>query len=510
MKLCRYSCRARLLILGALASGLILAPNLTASAVTSQTSTALVETADPSPEAEWPKTQTSAIKPKAENNNGTPKTQTTATKPKPPTPSPAPSKPSAAAVADEDAPELDSPDDQGTNPGSDSAQASQIEKPGESKPKNEKPTKPEKLEPATFTIVAAGDVLLHNAINRYAKTSTGYDYDKMLTDLDPWVQNADLALCNMETPIAPPGLNASYQGGNNENGPIPRFGVPKEIVRDLAKHGWDGCSTATNHSLDQGWLGIEATLDEFEKYGLGAVGTARTKTESQQPQFYKLERNGQSIKVAHLAMTWSTNGVPLPKDKPWAVQTLDTKRIISQATSARKAGADLVIVSLHAGIEYTEQLHPVQQSVPPELAKSGLVDLVIGHHPHVPQRIAKLKGGPNGNGMWVAYSLGNMISAQAEPERNTGLLLIADVAAQDGSARIKGVTYVGTVIDRPAGYRVRVISDRLKNPTGAGFSTADLNSRREIAARAVAGGAPERTTPPTPTGEPPTVIPRKR
>src|SRR5690606_1669690 len=98
------------------------------------------------------------------------------------------------------------------------------------------------------------------------------------------------------------------------------------------------------------------------------------------------------------------NGLPKPDGKPWAANTYNANSanvgsVIKDAKSAREQGADVVVVSLHCCVEYVTQPGSAQREAAEKLAESGVVDLVIGHHAHVPQPIEKLKGGPHGDGM---------------------------------------------------------------------------------------------------------------
>ncbi len=112
----------------------------------------------------------------------------------------------------------------------------------------ESTTAPPTTEPPvrSFTTAFSGDVLIHtpvwNKARKYAG-GQGYDFVPMFQDIAPLVSSVDLAVCHMETPIAPPG---------EEPQTYPRYGVPKEIVPAIAAGGYDRCSTASNHSLDRG------------------------------------------------------------------------------------------------------------------------------------------------------------------------------------------------------------------------------------------------------------------
>ncbi len=360
--------------------------------------------------------------------------------------------------------------------------------------------------PATFTVVAAGDVLTHTPVLRSARTGDGStDFSPLLAGLDAWVGAADLALCHLEVPVAPAGTSPSG---------YPMFGAPATLVRDLAEQGWDGCSTASNHSLDRGFDGVVATLDELDAAGLGHVGTARTAEEQARPQLYELDRGTRPVTVAHLSATYGTNGLPVPADAPWSVDLIDAAALVADARAARDAGADLVLVSLHAGVEYTENLTDQQTEVTAALAGSGLVDLVIGHHAHVPQRIERLDGGPDGTGMWVAFGLGNMLSNQSaeccDARTSNGVLLSATVERPrpGAPARVADVAWTATTVDRAAGHRLRALPDALADPTAGTLDRDELVLREQRVRDAVGDAAPERREPPQPTGEPPVVVPR--
>lgn len=181
----------------------------------------------------------------------------------------------------------------------------------------------------TFTILAAGDVLPHDSVLRSANTGDGWDFTQLWEPTTPWVQAADLALCHLEVPITDSREPIGY----------PVFASPTSLADDLAEAGWDGCSTASNHSVDQGWTGIVDTLDALDAAGLGHVGTARTAQEAAAPQLYTLERAGRTVTVAQLSQTYSTNGLPIPAEAPWSVDMLDGPALIAQARAAREEQA---------------------------------------------------------------------------------------------------------------------------------------------------------------------------
>ena len=178
-------------------------------------------------------------------------------------------------------------------------------------------------------------------------------------------------------------------------------------MKDL---GYDGCSTASNHTTDQGIEGVYQTLNVLEKAGMGATGSRRS-AEEKPYQMYSLTKDGRTIKIAHLSLAWGKlGGMPYINEKPWLVNVDNMSEILTWAAQARQEGANVVILSGHNGLEYELQPSGWARQWAQEAAASGLIDLYIGHHPHVPQGIEKLPGGVDGKGMWTYWSVGNVIS----------------------------------------------------------------------------------------------------
>ncbi|HEX9260832.1 MAG TPA: CapA family protein [Acidimicrobiales bacterium] len=249
--------------------------------------------------------------------------------------------------------------------------------------------------PRSFTVAATGDILLHktvwSAAARYGRASAQrFDFRPMFAEVRPVLSAADLAICHLETPIAPAFAPLSS---------YPSFGVPAEIAQAIAWAGYDRCSTASNHSLDRGKPGIDRTLDVLDAQGVGHSGTARNAAEAA-PQVFEV--NG--VRVSHLSYTYWFNGYRLWKDQPWRANQIDPARIVADAATARSLGAEYVIVSLHWGTEGLSTANAYQKAVAAAVTASGQIDLVLGHHAHVVQPIAVV------NGHWVAYGLSNFLS----------------------------------------------------------------------------------------------------
>ncbi len=259
----------------------------------------------------------------------------------------------------------------------------------------------------SFTLVASGDVLPHDSIIDTAHADAGghgYDFRPMLSGVKPVVARADLAICHMETVY---GAAGDYTG-------YPTFKSPPQIAEGLAATGYDACSTASNHTLDDGSAGIHRTLDALDRAGVRHAGSARSAAEASAPTIVQAG----AAKVAQLAYTYGTNGFPLPAGEPWAVNLIDPDRIVADARAARKAGADVVVVSLHWGTEWQEEPDSRQLELSERLTGSRTdgrpdIDLVLGTHAHVPQAYEKV------NGTWVIYGMGDQIAgAMVDHEGN--------------------------------------------------------------------------------------------
>src|SRR6185312_5852027 len=236
------------------------------------------------------------------------------------------------------------------------------------------------------------DVLIHQsgtlvsgAAAAGKANGTGYDFRGVFSAVAPTIRAADLAVCHLETPVADP--RGPFTG-------YPTFDVQPQIVDALKDAGYDTCSTASNHAMDAGFDGLVRTLNTLDAHG---------------------------VRVAHLAWTFGLNGIKEPAGKPWAVNVFDPRPptvagMLADAAAARRAGADVVIASVHCCTEYRADPTPAQLTIAAALLASPDVDLVIGHHAHVVQPLERI------NGKWVAYGLGNHVAQQANPATNDSVI----------------------------------------------------------------------------------------
>lgn len=289
----------------------------------------------------------------------------------------------------------------------------------------------------TITITGVGDILLHKEINAQAIRDGGGipDFLPQLEGVGPLVAAADLAICHMEYPLG------SRDGPWQAWPDLPDG--PPQIAEAVAAIGFDACTTASNHTLDQGFDGVVSTLDALESAGLAHAGSAASESDARRITLIDV----QGVPVALLSYTYGFNGIPRPYD--WCCNLIEPGVIPADAQRAREAGARVVVVALHHGVEGIAPPTQSQRDVVQELADSGLVDLVLGHHAHVVQPVTRI------GDMWVAYGHGNFLSAQSrkDPRTGDGLLTQFTFAEQaDGSfAGIDAVGYPIVNYDFPFG-----------------------------------------------------------
>jgi Bacterial capsule synthesis protein PGA_cap len=310
--------------------------------------------------------------------------------------------------------------------------------------------------PATFTVAATGDFLIHGPVAAQALSDGGgsrYDFRPMFRPIRSHVAGADLALCHVETPLVP--------------GPVvgyPSFRTPPGLARSIKKVGWDACSTASNHTLDAGQYGIGTTLRALDRAGIPHSGSARSAAERR--RIPMLDVGG--LKIAFLAYTSISNGQLVPH--PWSVNWAGPGPILRDAKRARAQGAGMVIVNLHWGAEYVHEVTSDQAQLADTLTKSPAIDAIVGQHAHVVQPIRKVNGKP------VVFGEGNLVSNQTAAccpaASQYGLIALIDFKLGGERPRLQRIRYVPTWVSHP---------DYSVLPAGPG--TAAWNSTVGVAGR---------------------------
>jgi poly-gamma-glutamate synthesis protein (capsule biosynthesis protein) len=233
------------------------------------------------------------------------------------------------------------------------------------------------------------------------------------------------------------------------------FNIPAELAVAIVDAGYDGCSTASNHSYDARTDGVSHTLDILDAQGIGHAGSARSAEEAATPRIYDVH----GIKVAHLSYTYGLNGFSLPAGSEYLVNLLDPERVVADAVAARAAGANVVVVSLHWGTEYEREPTGEQQEVAQRLSQAPEIDLVVGHHAHVVQPITRV------GDLVVAYGLGNFLSNQSSSccpsESQNGVIAqfqLTETGPASGEFTVSDISFTATRVLRETFEIVPVVS----------------------------------------------------
>lgn len=294
------------------------------------------------------------------------------------------------------------------------------------------------------TLLAVGDVMMHDwqIEAGYNSSTKTYNYDHFFSAVKDILAQGDWVIGNLETTIS--GADLKYTG-------YPMFNAPEEILDALQDAGFNVLTHANNHTLDRKEAGVIRTRDALEKRGIPTHGTARNIEESE--EILMIEKN--EIKLAIMAYTYGTNGIPIPEGKDYLVNLIDEDRIKKDIAKARELGADVVAISLHFGVEYQLKPNKEQINLAHNLIKAG-ADIILGSHPHVvqPYEVVEIED-DHGNvhkGV-VIYSMGNFISAQVGEERNLGLIFGLTIRKHfpEGSIEITEISNTPTWVQRYKG-----------------------------------------------------------
>ena len=208
------------------------------------------------------------------------------------------------------------------------------------------------------------------------------------------IRSADLAFCNLECPLSTTGQSLAT--------PIV-FKADPANLKCVTDAGFDIVSNANNHALDCGRRGLVETLRVLDDAGIAHSGAGTNLEVAESATILEVK----GLRIAFLARNMLfPEAIWYREDSP-TIAGLDESRIEDQIREA-KSSADVVIVSVHWGIEYRKTPEDSQIALGRKMIDAG-ADLVIGHHPHCTQPVERYHGGV------IAYSLGNFLFDSVNP-----------------------------------------------------------------------------------------------
>jgi poly-gamma-glutamate synthesis protein (capsule biosynthesis protein) len=300
-------------------------------------------------------------------------------------------------------------------------------------------------EQATPEVVldAVGDIMLDRSVGAaIARRGPGHPFAAVA----PLFAGSDIRFANLELPLTERGQRARKDY---------TFRAPPAVVEGLTAAGFNVLTLANNHMLDYGAEGLLDTLAALDRAGIPHTGAGKNIEEAHAPAL--LTVNGLRIAVLGYVNTpndgvsgWVAESMRAGPSTPGiAWGTADAVR---RDVAAARANADLVIVALHAGWEYTGPPGPVQRELAYAAVDAGAA-LVLGAHPHVLQGIEFYKGAP------IAYSLGNFVfDIDDDDRRQPGMpsLLTCVLRVRLGPEGVRSLEVRPAVIDQTDGRPIPV------------------------------------------------------
>ncbi|HEY8763656.1 MAG TPA: CapA family protein [Solirubrobacteraceae bacterium] len=298
--------------------------------------------------------------------------------------------------------------------------------------------------PVNLTIEVNGDLLIHAPVwqqaLRYGHGS--YDFAPMLRAIAPYVRRADLAICHVETPMTP----RPPQG-------YPVFNTPTQLARAIRRTGWRICDTASNHSVDQGQYGIDQTGRALDRAGVLHTGSFGSRAAQGRTLMVTIK----GVRIAFIAYTEMTNGIPLPH--PWSVNLASVGAVRHAASLARRRGAQVVIVNFHWGQEFQSSPSAFQLATARALVGDRDITAIVGQHVHVVQPIERVLG------KLVVFGEGQLLSNQSAAccpvQTQDGMLVFLHISVTGRRSTLGGITYLPTW-DRHPDYTVLPVGDALR------------------------------------------------
>jgi len=297
-----------------------------------------------------------------------------------------------------------------------------------------------------ISLVAVGDISYSRGVERTIKKQNDINYPFL--KIKDYLKNADLVFGNLETPITP--------GREILDGEM-IFRSNPGTEQALKEANFSILSLANNHTPNFGEQGLKDTFTYLQNADIKYVGAGENEEEAYRPVY--IEKGG--IKFAFLG--YSDAGlVPIlyeAGDNHAGTAFMRSDKMV-KAIKEAKQKANFIIISMHAGKEYTDEPNNLQINFAHLAIDSG-ADLVIGHHPHTVQTMEKYKD------KYIFYSLGNFVFDQMwSPETKEGLILKI-YFKKDGIDRISLFPVIMKNLAQPEiadGKMAKEILEKLKFP----------------------------------------------
>jgi len=287
----------------------------------------------------------------------------------------------------------------------------------------------------SLSLIFMGDIMGHDGQikSAYNNKKNRYNYNPVFEEVKDLISSSDFAIANLEVTLAGP----PFKG-------YPKFSSPKELAIACKNNGIDVLVTSNNHTCDRGKNGILRTLDILDSLDIKHTGSFRDSSEFKSDNLLILEKN--NIKVGLLNYTYGTNGIPIPF--PTIVNQIDTISISKDIKESKRQNLDKLIVIIHWGPEYKSHPSNKQKNIAKFLFNNG-VDIIIGGHPHVLQKMEYFENCRAENDQLIAYSLGNYVSNQRGRKKDGGAMIEILLTKKQEKTKILNSSFHLTWVYKP-------------------------------------------------------------
>ncbi len=277
-------------------------------------------------------------------------------------------------------------------------------------------------------MAAMGDMLAHDTIIANAKAGDSYDFGKYFSNILPTYKDANVVFCNQE------GLVSGEAYGISG---YPSFNAPSKFASDLSTVArCNVINLANNHMGDKGVAATDATIDVWAKLKPLAISGANKSVDDQNKVSYGLM---DGIKIGFVSFMDFNNNKSTPG---YSVNNYHDEALVRRLITDARKNADVVIVSMHWGVEDSNIVSSDQYNEVNLLSSLG-VDVIIGTGPHVLQKVETVKR-PDGGQMVVWYSLGNMLSSQLATKELIGGIAQFDIKKANNKITVSNLTFTPT------------------------------------------------------------------
>ena len=325
---------------------------------------------------------------------------------------------------------------------------------------------------STMSLLFIGDIMGHGSQIEAAfdPSKNDYSYDAVFSELREIISKPDFAIANLEVTLAGP----PYSG-------YPQFSSPDALAEACKENGIDILVTSNNHSCDRGGKGIKRTIKVLDRLQIPHNGTYVNAVDRKLRNLLILRKN--DLRIGLLNYTYGTNGLKAPQ--PTNVNYIDTNQIRLDIEQSKNESLDGLIAIVHWGKEYQTSPNKYQIKIAEFLLRNG-VNIIIGSHPHVLQKVEWNKE----KDQLVAYSLGNFVSNQASINTDGGMMLEIELEKKNEALKIKNAGYHLVWVNKPTRLNKKLFEvlpcssypaiKQIKNPAHLSKMKIFMESARKI------------------------------